>query len=359
MCTASREGADAPSLLRMAVGLLLPRSPTNRYLYLTPGPAPPLTLVFGVQLQSEYAMRADTTPLDLIGIRLGTDKSRLRQDYLRHYERMMAGFRDRPITLLEIGIDQGASLRTWETYFPQASIVGVDIVPATLRFARDNVVVEIGSQFDADFLEGLARKYTPDIIIDDGSHISEHQIFSFERLFHGLKPGGLYVVEDIQRGPGSELAADYFTALQHKVLLRRVGARDADAPKHFKMADIAHVDTIPGAVGIWKRVKDDLDRNFAALEKLAGQAESAESLFYLAEYIHRNAGPLGHALSVARRASAADPVNPWIHMEISKLHAGLGDKAEAVKAIQEAVRLANSDRARAIFEEYLARLSAG
>lgn len=304
-------------------------------------------------------MRPNSNSLDLIGIRLGTDKSRLRQDYLRHYQRMMAEFRDRPITLLEIGIDQGASLRTWEIYFPKASIVGVDIEPATRRFARKNVTVEIGSQFDAEFLAGLAQRYTPDIIIDDGSHIAEHQVFSFERLFHGLKPGGLYVVEDIQRGAGKELAADYFAALQRKVLLRHIGARDADAPQHFKLADISHVDTVPGAVGIWKRAEDELDRDFKALEKLANEAESPMSLFHLAEYIHRNGGPLTHALEVAQRASVANPRNPWIHLEIGKLQVAIGDKGAAIRSVQEAVRLANSERARATFGEYLAKLSAG
>ena len=304
-------------------------------------------------------MRADNTPLDLIGIRLGTDKSRLRQDYLRQYERMMTGFRDRPITLLEIGIDQGASLRTWEIYFPKASIIGVDIVPNTRRFARKNVTIEIGSQFDGEFLASLAQKYTPDIIIDDGSHISEHQIFSFERLFHGLKRGGLYVVEDIQHGPGKELAADYFTALQHKVLLRQVGVGEAGVSTHFKATDVSHVDTIPGAVGIWKRAEDELDRNFKALEKLASKAESPISLFHLAQYIRRNGGPITQALELAQRASAAYPNDPWIHLEIGKFQAAIGAKDAALKSVQEAVRLANSDRARAIFEGYLAELSAG
>jgi|GEM_PF-5354974 len=303
-------------------------------------------------------MRAGSKSLDLIGIHLGTDKSRLRQDYLRHYERMMAGFRDRPITLLEIGIDQGASLRTWEIHFPKASIIGVDIMPATQRFARKNVVVEIGSQFDAAFLASLAQKYAPDIIIDDGSHISEHQIFSFEHLFSCLKPGGLYVVEDIQQGPGKELAADYFTALQHKVLLRKMGARD-DVSPHFRTAEISHVDTIPRAIGIWKRAKDELDGDFKALEKLASEAESPISLFHLAQYIKRNGGPIAQALAVAQRASAALPKDPWIRFEIGKYQEALGEKAQAIKSVGEAVRLANSERARAIFEEYLARLSAG
>src|SRR6185503_10228084 len=113
----------------------------------------------------------------------GTDKSRLRQNYLVHYERMLERFRDRPITLLEIGVHNGASLRVWEQYFKSASIVGVDIEPKSSRFVRERVQIEIGSQFDADFLAALSRKYQPEVIIDDGSHIDEHQIFSFEHLF--------------------------------------------------------------------------------------------------------------------------------------------------------------------------------
>jgi tetratricopeptide (TPR) repeat protein len=298
-------------------------------------------------------MRADPTSLDQIGIRLGTDKSRLRQNYLRHYERMMAGFRDRPITLMEIGIDRGASLRTWEIYFPKAFIVGVDVVPATKRFARTNVVVEIGSQFDADFLAELARKYAPEIIIDDGSHIREHQIFSFEHLFHSVKPGGLYVVEDIKA------SADYFTALQNKVLLRKTAGDEVGAPKLFDMADVSHVETLPGAVGIGKRAKDELDGDFKTLEKMAGEAESPTSLFYLAQYIHRNGGPVSEALAVARRANAADPKNPWIYFEIGKIQAAMSEKAEAIKSVQEALRMANSERSRRVFETYLAELTAG
>jgi demethylmacrocin O-methyltransferase len=37
-----------------------------------------------------------------------------------------------------------------------------------------------------------------DIVIDDGSHINDHVIASFETLFPLLKDGGLYVVEDAQ-----------------------------------------------------------------------------------------------------------------------------------------------------------------
>ncbi len=38
------------------------------------------------------------------------------------------------------------------------------------------------------------------MIIDDGSHISEHIITSFKTLFPHLKKGGLYFVEDLHAG---------------------------------------------------------------------------------------------------------------------------------------------------------------
>jgi hypothetical protein len=38
-----------------------------------------------------------------------------------------------------------------------------------------------------------------DLIIDDGSHHPAHQVISFTYLFeHGLKPGGVYIIEDIE-----------------------------------------------------------------------------------------------------------------------------------------------------------------
>ena len=38
-----------------------------------------------------------------------------------------------------------------------------------------------------------------DIIIDDGSHVPWHQIFTLESIFHTwLKPGGLYIIEDLE-----------------------------------------------------------------------------------------------------------------------------------------------------------------
>jgi hypothetical protein len=37
-----------------------------------------------------------------------------------------------------------------------------------------------------------------DIIVDDGSHVNEHIIKTFNHLFPLLKKGGIYVIEDLQ-----------------------------------------------------------------------------------------------------------------------------------------------------------------
>jgi hypothetical protein len=58
--------------------------------------------------------------------------------------------------------------------------------------------IEIGSQIDDEFLNNICEKYGWfDIIVDDGSHINNHVTHTFEKLFPRIKPGGVYVVEDV------------------------------------------------------------------------------------------------------------------------------------------------------------------
>ncbi len=142
--------------------------------------------------------------LDEIGLRHGTDKASSHHNYLAFYEYFMAPLRDAPINLLEIGVYQGASLRTWREYFPKAKIVGVDITVNCLQFATDRIKIELADQSNLEHLAQLAATHGPfDVIIEDGSHMWEHQITSLRGLFPHLKDGGYYVVEDLQTNYGS------------------------------------------------------------------------------------------------------------------------------------------------------------
>jgi len=122
--------------------------------------------------------------------------------YFDIYEQHFGGYRGRPIRMLEIGVFRGGSLRMWKEYFhPDSVIVGIDIDPscAAHEIADRNVFVRIGSQADPDFLAAVNVEFGPfDIILDDGSHKTHHQIISFGALFRdALKDGGCYMVEDM------------------------------------------------------------------------------------------------------------------------------------------------------------------
>ena len=118
--------------------------------------------------------------------------------YLPVYEREFARFKTRPISFLEIGVFLGGSLPMWKGYFPEGSrLTFIDIDPKCKEHEIEGTKVEIGNQADPEFLERLGKEYGPfDVILDDGSHVCEHQIASFKGLWKHLTDGGLYVVED-------------------------------------------------------------------------------------------------------------------------------------------------------------------
>ncbi len=180
--------------------------------------------------------------LDEIGLSQGTDKSSTFHNFLSFYEKYLTNVRDREITLLEIGVKDGASVRMWREFFPHARIIGVDIDSNAKQHANDHIIVEIADQGNLEQLSELARKYGPfDVVIDDGSHFWDHQITSLHALFPELKKGGVYILEDIDTSyiEGDEYAnGSSVTAMDYiKVLLdHMIGDRFLnlkDAPDAF------------------------------------------------------------------------------------------------------------------------------
>ena len=115
------------------------------------------------------------------------------------YDRYLESMRDRPIRMIEIGVQHGGSLQMWKRYLhPDSLIIGIDIYAACKKYEEEGIRVFIGDQSDAAFLASvIAEVGQVDFVLDDGSHIPRHQIASFEYLFrHGLNNGGVYMVED-------------------------------------------------------------------------------------------------------------------------------------------------------------------
>lgn len=136
--------------------------------------------------------------LNDIGLKYGTDKSSRVHNYLTKYEKYFPFSRCEGIKILEIGVLDGASLKVWEEYYYNSTIIGIDINPEAKKYEGGRIKIEIGSQFDYNFLKYVSEKYGKfDMILDDGSHINEHVIFSFKNLFNSVKSKGIYVVEDV------------------------------------------------------------------------------------------------------------------------------------------------------------------
>jgi hypothetical protein len=137
-------------------------------------------------------MRANlnaATPLQELAdlsIKFGSDKTR----YCPVYETYFCESRDRDLNFLEIGIGGyddpragGASLRMWESYFPRAKIFALDYHEKQAH-AAERVKVFQGRQEDPVLLRRIANEIGRiDIVLDDGSHVSEHVITSFGEFY--------------------------------------------------------------------------------------------------------------------------------------------------------------------------------
>jgi trans-aconitate methyltransferase len=111
--------------------------------------------------------------------------------YLPWYE-MHLPARSAPVTLLEIGVFGGESLKLWAAWFvhPDTRIIGVE---RDERLAYDSPPKV---RTDVCDIKEYEPTETYDVVIDDGSHLSSEIMSGFYRLWERVKPGGLYVIED-------------------------------------------------------------------------------------------------------------------------------------------------------------------
>ena len=119
--------------------------------------------------------------------------------YHRVYPWFLSHFRDRHVRLLEIGIDRSESLRLWSSYFIGGlTLHGID--RDEKHFEDSRVTLHQVDQSDRVQLRSFVDKVGTsfDVILDDGSHVPEHQVLTLEMLWPLLVPGGVYIVEDIE-----------------------------------------------------------------------------------------------------------------------------------------------------------------
>jgi hypothetical protein len=119
--------------------------------------------------------------------------------YFDIYDRHLAKFRGTEMSLLEVGVYSGGSLGMWKAYFGTGCrVYGVDVEEACAAYEDESVEIFIGDQVDRDFWTRLKGQLPPvDVVIDDGGHAPEQQLATLEEMLPHLRPGGVYICEDI------------------------------------------------------------------------------------------------------------------------------------------------------------------
>jgi len=146
-------------------------------------------------------MSEETNQLYELGLKYGNDKITYHR-YDLIYSKFLKDLQKQKITMLEIGLGNysdgtGYSRNMWKEYFKDSKIFVMDI---NEEFEDSIGPVIKGDQSNINDLQKVSNICGElDFIVDDGSHHPEHQIKTFELLFtKNLKPGGIYIIEDIE-----------------------------------------------------------------------------------------------------------------------------------------------------------------
>jgi len=129
-----------------------------------------------------------------------TDKNSTHCYVEQFYESAFEPYRNKKISILEIGISLGASLKLWKEYFKNSiHVIGIDNREHVLleKYKNiDGVTYYFEDAYNPEIVKKLPKL---DIIVDDGCHDLDTQLKAIKIYFPLLKKGGIYVVEDIEQ----------------------------------------------------------------------------------------------------------------------------------------------------------------
>lgn len=123
--------------------------------------------------------------------------------YIEAYERLLEPYRRVAVRVLEIGILNGDSLRMWERYFEDGAVTGIDYCDQPEGNDLRPLVAE--GTHRLIFLDALCKSKVEkvlagkvfDVIIEDACH--DDQLTVYANFREHLAPGGIYIIEDVQR----------------------------------------------------------------------------------------------------------------------------------------------------------------
>ena len=132
-----------------------------------------------------------------------TDKNTV-HSYLELYQKLLHKKKETARNVLEIGVNQGGSIKLWHDFFTNATIYGLDIIPITQMWSdiKNNNRIKLG-RFDAYNVKFFTNNFLNkniqfDFMLDDGPHTLE-SMKQFIRLYSKVMTNdGILIIEDIQ-----------------------------------------------------------------------------------------------------------------------------------------------------------------
>jgi len=139
-------------------------------------------------------MQDDLTQL---AIKYGTDKWG-KHHYTPVYYELFKNRRETVKKVIEIGIAEGAGVRMFRDFFSHAMIVGAEVDPERMVIEK-RIASIIIDQSSEPALRALVEFTGSDVdlVVDDGSHKPEHQVFTCLTLMSLLDDNVTYVIEDV------------------------------------------------------------------------------------------------------------------------------------------------------------------
>ena len=132
-----------------------------------------------------------------------TDKNTT-HSYLETYETLFKNKKNTAQNILEIGVQEGGSIKLWYDYFENATIYGLDIrkIKDIWSELKNKPRIKLGcfDAYDPNFVENQMKPLNVkfDIMIDDGPHTLESMISFIEYYLPMLSDDGIFVIEDVQ-----------------------------------------------------------------------------------------------------------------------------------------------------------------
>lgn len=176
-----------------------------------------------VEIIEKYDMNGFNGRYDSSGRHIGgwgTDKNDW-HGFCDYYEENLSKYKDKEVSLLELGTNYGCSAIMWHDFLPNSKMLLLDI-QETMNpkcweiMDNDRFTYANCDAYDFSNVEEVKNLFPEgfDIIFDDGPHTLDSQKKCIEYYLPLLKDGGTMFIEDVQKVEDFEELEDCFNKVK-------------------------------------------------------------------------------------------------------------------------------------------------